>query len=95
MKRLLEKLLTFIGFGPSPCSAWRTIEDVRPEIGDLIACSARDDAGDPIYWAGHVIEKDGDWDIMKDAGERDEPFILTPDTLWIKIPEPNVKASDR
>lgn len=82
MKRLFGKLLTFIGFGPSVCSAWRAIDDARPEIGD------------PIYWAGHVVEKAGPLDIMLTAEDEKEPFVITPDTLWLKIPEPTPEIAD-
>lgn len=88
MKRLLEKLRTFIGFGPSLCSAWRTIEDARPAVGDLIACSAFDESGSRIFWAGHITEQAGKMEVMM-LDDDGEPFVVTYDTLWIKIPEPN------
>jgi hypothetical protein len=46
MKRLLEKLLTFIGFGPSPCSAvplrWRVRWFVRGMGSILVPISAEE-----------------------------------------------------
>lgn len=97
VKVLIEKLLTFLGLSHSPRSDWQLIDDARPEIGDLIACCAPAATEGVIYWSGVVIEKNGPWDIMRTGAkghDEEREFIITYDTLWLKIPKPNVIVED-
>ena len=91
MKGLLKKLLMFSGLGPSPCSSWRTIDDATPAVGDLIVCCSPALITGVIYWSGIVIDIRNGWVTMRTGAEgvNERKFIVTYDTLWMRVPKPD------
>lgn len=65
---------------------WTKITDRLPKEGDVIACCAEHRAGGPMFWAGHVVETRQGFAVMETRGVPPQRFILTYDTLWLRLP---------
>ena len=66
--------------------SWIKITDKLPSEGDIIVCSATHRAGGPMFWAGHVVEVKKGFAVMETRTIPAQRFIITHDTLWIKLP---------
>jgi hypothetical protein len=68
---------------------WTPITAQLPEVDDLIACCAEHHRGGPMYWAGMVVEVHRTYALMEVKNEFPRRFVITDDTLWLKLPMPN------
>lgn len=48
-----------------------------------------------MYWAGIVVEVYRTYAVMEVRNEFPSRFVITHDTLWIKLPVPNAKLTRR
>ena len=84
-------------FGVAAGSAWRLISDELPKYRDRVACCAPHRNGGMMYWAGRIVGIIGvrrRFAIMETRGGETHRFILTRDTLWLRLPPlPNTRAS--
>lgn len=71
---------------PEPCAVWTLIKDRLPNIDDRIACMAAHRDGGYMEWAGRVARIDHGFVLLETRGQETRRFVLTPDTLWIRLP---------
>ncbi len=80
--------------GAASCSAWVRITDQLPKEGDRIACVAQHKGGGVMEWAGRIIYVEHGHALMETRGAETRRFILTCDTLWLRLPSlPNAKLT--
>ena len=70
----------------APCSAWVRIADQLPNAGDSVACVAEHKDGGLMEWAGRIIYAEHGHALMETRGAKTCRFILTCDTLWLRLP---------
>ncbi len=72
---------------------WTPIKERLPNMDDIIACCAEHHRVGLMYWAGLVVEVHGKYAVMEVRNEFSRRFVITHDTLWLKLPVPNDKLT--
>jgi len=79
------------GSFPAPLfGTWTPITAQLPEVDDLIACCAEHHRGGLMYWAGMVVEVHRTYAVMEVKNEFSRRFVITDDTLWMRLPALNI-----
>ena len=80
---------------PPTGSAWISASSQLPAMGDTIACAAEHRDGGMMFWAGTVTQiLRESFAVMETRGERSHSFVITRDTLWMRLPDlPNATGS--
>lgn len=72
----------------NPFSDWNSITEKIPAVGDIIACAAEHQDGGMMFWAGEIVDiLQQSFAVMKVRSLHNENFVLTYDTLWVRLPD--------
>jgi len=67
---------------------WKTIDEAKPQVGDIIACCDEHRDGGLMFWAGTVTEVEDEFIRMETRGDITGRFIVTCNTFWTPLPAP-------